>query len=280
MRVTSFGELLWDLFPDGARLGGAPANVAFHARRLGAAATLITEVGPDERGASAVSELRAQGVQVHCAKRSHFPTGTVVVSFDGSEPRYEICRPAAWDEIVPSDEAEISAKSADVFCYGTLAARSPRSRSTLEALLKTPGVSKPQIRLLDLNLRPPHFSEEAIAMCLTHADIIKLSEAELGDLGAILRTSSALETLLRRFPASLVCVTAGSRGVTAYQKSGEVLHQPAFPSRGDHPVGAGDAFTAALAVHSAEGHALRDSLREACEYAARVAEAPGAMPLI
>src|SRR5690606_13557240 len=98
-RVASFGELLWDLFPEGPELGGAPANLAFHAQELGAEAMLITEVGPDELGDQALSRLEDAGVRVLCATKSQAPTGRVLVSMQNGEPRYEIASPVAWDEI-------------------------------------------------------------------------------------------------------------------------------------------------------------------------------------
>lgn len=279
VRVTSFGELLWDRFPDGERLGGAPANLAFHAARLGAKATLITEIGPDLLGTRAISELEAEGVSVLCARESRIPTGTVTVTFEAGEPCYEIVQPAAWDEISPSAEALRATETADVFCFGTLAVRSSLSRETLETLLLARTPSTGPIRLLDLNLRAPHFSKERVLLCLRSADIIKASEEELEEVGRLLDTASPLETLLARFEPSLVCVTAGRRGATAHSRGG-ATYQPAFPSSGDHPVGAGDAFAAALAVRFARGASLERCLEEACRYAARVAELPGAMPRV
>ncbi|OQX70416.1 MAG: hypothetical protein B6A08_00895 [Sorangiineae bacterium NIC37A_2] len=276
-RVASFGELLWDLFPEGPKLGGAPANLAFHAQKLGAEALLITEVGRDELGERALFRLEEAGVKVLCAKKSQAPTGRVLVSMRNGEPSYEIASPAAWDEIQVSEEDKAAVLRADVLCFGTLAARAPTSRATLDALLSLAGSRTAPWSFLDLNLRAPYDDRTTIEFCLARARALKMNEAELEQLGRVFETSTPLDFLQSRFTPAFICVTRGPRGATLYDSEG-ALEVDAFPSRGNHPVGAGDAFSAGLVVALARGQDRKTALSIAAERAARVAELPGAMP--
>lgn len=275
--MASFGELLWDLFPEGPELGGAPANLAFHAQKLGAEAILITEVGPDELGDQALFRLKDAGVRVLCAKKSQAPTGRVLVSMQNGEPRYEIASPVAWDEIQVSEEDKAAVLHSDVFCFGTLAARAPTSRKTLDALLALAASHANSWSFLDLNLRAPYDDRDTMEFCLARARAIKMNEAELERLGRLFEISSPLDFLQSRFAPAFICVTRGARGATLYDSDG-ALEVGAFPSRGDHPVGAGDAFSAGLVVALARGQDRKTALSIAAERAARVAELPGAMP--
>lgn len=274
-RVASFGELLWDLFPEGPELGGAPANLAYHARQLGAEAVLITEVGSDALGEAARTRLEETGVRVLCARKSRAPTGRVLVSTQGGEPRYEIASPVAWDEIQLSEEDKAAVLHSDVFCFGTLAARAPTSRETLDALLALTTSHANPWSFLDLNLRAPYDPPDTIEFCLARAHAIKMNEAELLQLGRLWDSSAPLNVLQSRFAPAFICVTRGARGAALYDSEG-ALEIEAFPSRGDHPVGAGDAFSAGLVVALARGQDKKTALAIAAERAARVAELPGA----
>ena len=160
--VVGIGEVLWDVYPDGAHLGGAPANFASHAAALGAQAWIVSAVGADEQGDRAVEQLRAQCARVdHIARDRELATGCVNVTLDAEKrPTFEIATDAAWDHIPWSDGLEQLAGRADAVCFGTLAQRSPVSRETLHRFLKETRPSA--LRMFDVNLRQHFHDREMI----------------------------------------------------------------------------------------------------------------------
>jgi fructokinase len=277
-RLTSWGELLWDVYPDGPRLGGAPANLAFHARRLGAEARLITRVGHDELGNRALAELSEKGIVVESGARSAWPTGQVQVGLSQGEPSYTIVAPAAYDEIEPSFQAQAALQGSDFFCFGTLALRHPDSSQKLQTLLKlAKGGGASPTRVVDLNLRPPHSSKTSALFCLEHADILKLNQNEFSELERWLDVADLRSALFRRFALKLVLVTRGAEGATLHTP-GLSVRQAGVASKARDKVGAGDAFLAAFLVNFAAQVELAVSLQRAAHYAARVADEAGAMP--
>jgi len=276
-RIVTFGELLWDVFADGARLGGSPANVAYHVALLGAPATLISRVGADVRGRLATQRLLASGVDTRLIQNDpQLPTGTVDVEFRGSEPSYHIKTPAAWDAIAVPPHLPTPA----VFCFGTLAARCATTRTTLIRLLQhmdqMPTADRP-VRLLDLNLRPPHADISTVRANLRYAEVAKLNDEELSWLEQHVGQGNGLDYLLDRHGLRWVIISHGAGGATLH---GHALraHQPGIVVSGGDPVGAGDALVAAFAVLLSRGKHPLDALSSANRYAAWVASERGAMP--
>lgn len=273
--VVAWGELLFDLFPDGPRLGGAAANVAFHAAALGARALLVSRVGDDALGRSATAELAASGVDVRFVSvDAERPTGTVRVELVEGEPRFTLGEQAAWDriELVPELLPELAA--ADAFVFGTLAQRTPLGSEALaRALGSLPAGCH---RLADLNVRPPHVTERALSLALEQASVVKLNELEASRVSALLG-EDAVSGLLARGVA-LVALTRGSAGALLATNDERFEHAgfPAAP--GGDPVGAGDAFTAALALGLCRREGLATCLARANRYASFVAGERGAMP--
>lgn len=277
-RFIAWGELLWDLFPDGDRLGGAAANAAYHARSLGAEALLVSRVGSDERGARARSELTERGVDVQAVQIDpDAPTGTVRVYLEHGEPRYEIASGVAWDRIAWQSELGELFRSAGVVCFGTLAQRSPLGFETVErALTHAP---ESALRLCDLNVREPFATRAIVERALGLANVVKLNEHEVGTLSRLFAQSDVVSWLLAERGIELVAVTRGARGALLATRSERHEH-PGFPlscSNGD-PVGAGDAFAAALALEMCRKSPLAVCLERANHYAAHVASHAGGMP--
>lgn len=283
-RIVSWGELLWDVYPTEARLGGASANLAFHAARLGCQSLLVSRVGRDELGARALDALRGGGVDVSgVATDDDVATGQVQVSMVAGEPHFSIGAPAAWDHIrcPPSLAARI--RAADALCFGTLAQRTPLVRGELLALLQELADEGPgPVRVVDLNLRAPFVEAGFVVAALEHAQVVKLNESEL----AMLRELDGLPTELRHDPLAwltarrnvrVVAVTRAERGALLLSDGLRIDH-PGHPSPGVDPVGAGDAFTAVLARELCRGTPLPLIADRACRYAAWVASQPGAQP--
>lgn len=275
-RIVAWGELLFDLFPDGPRLGGAAANVAFHAAALGAQALLVSRVGDDVLGRRARSELSAHGVDVRfVGVDPERPTGSVHVELADGEPRFRIGEQAAWDGIELSPELERELESADAFVFGTLAQRTLLGTETLSRALER--LAPACLRIADLNVRPPHVGERALALALGRASVVKLNELEARRVAEALGADDPAAALLARGVA-VVALTRGAAGAALHTRNSCAEHPGFAALPGGDTVGAGDAFTAALAVELCRGTPLPKLLARANRYASFVAGKRGAMP--
>lgn len=280
---VGLGEVLWDVLPDAQHLGGAPANFAYHASVLGAHSAVASRVGTDERGRHAVERLRQLGVEtLYIQTDEARPTGTVRVQVDGQgQPRYAIAEDVAWDFLTWTEEWQELAQKADVICWGSLAQRSPVSRGAIHQFLRTAPTRA--LRIFDVNLRGGFFSPEVLTESLRLARIVKLNDEELprvlgmlgGDGGQILERGA--QWLIQNYDLELVCVTRGSRGSLLVTET-ETFEHPGLPATVVDTVGAGDAFTAALAFHHLRGASLERMSEAANRLGAWVAAHAGATP--
>jgi fructokinase len=279
--VVGLGEVLWDMLPDGAQFGGAPANFACHAAMLGAEAFVVSRVGDDELGERAIAALRRDGVETRYVGRSReYPTGTVQVELDETgSPRFAIAEAVAWDRIAWSDDLEGLARRADAVCFGTLAQRGEMSRRTIRRLLASTGPDC--LRILDVNLRPPFDDRRVVLDSLLLADALKLNEEELPVVASLCGLSGtgpeALEELRDRYGLRLVALTRGARGarLVGRDRTADCAGEPVGVK---DTVGAGDAFTAAMALGWLRGHDLDAVCRHACRVAEFVCTQAGATP--
>jgi fructokinase len=245
--VLCFGEVLWDLFPGGAELGGAPANFAGRIQSLGHRAVLVSSVGRDALGQRARELLEEHGLDTEFVQNHpSLPTGTVEISVsDKGEPDFNIIAGVAYDEIISSSKLLRASAEADCVCFGTLAQRSPKSRATLHELL---GEAQVATKLLDLNLRKNCYTRDTVGRSLDSADILKLNEAEvlevcrMFDLPAIVPefASQAIE----RWALSHCIITRGEEGVYARTASGQECSLTGFRVSVVDTCGSGDAFAA------------------------------------
>jgi fructokinase len=273
-RILAIGETLWDVFPDGPRFGGAPCNFACACAGLGGEAVRVavaSAVGRDDLGSAAVARLAEAGVDTSLIAAVDRPTGRVDVSFDAAgQPRYEFAADPAWDRIAWDDRL---AADVDVLYFGTLAQRAPVSRATIRRLLSTPsGRSDARpLRVLDINLRPPFWTAGIIRESLPLADALKLNEDELPAVAAAVGLaggeSDVLGDLIARYGFRLVALTRGAGGSTLVTAGGVRSDRPCVPVEVVDTVGAGDSFTAALAIGLTAGLTL-DRLHD---WAGRVA---------
>jgi fructokinase len=281
--VVGLGELIWDVFPEGRRMGGAPSNFAYLSRLLGAEAAVASRVGRDALGVEAVERLSRAGVSARFVQfDDEHPTGTVGVRIDeGGEPRFNVNENSAWDYLEWTREWEALAASAGVVCFGTLGQRHPAARATVTRFLEAtrPGA----LRLFDVNLRHSFFTPEMLARSLALSTVVKLNEDELTSAAGMLSLGAAgaretAETLLRRFRLELVAVTRGARGSLLVSRGGETHEHPGFPVRIADMIGCGDAFAAALAHCLRRGATLALSNEVANRVGAWVATQHGATP--
>jgi fructokinase len=288
--ILGIGELLWDILPDGPRLGGAPANFAVMAGRLGNHAVILSRIGRDNLGRQAIDQLDPMPVDTSCLEVDPLhETGKVTVSFEDSQPKYTIHQPAAWDFLELSDEWIKLAGRASAICFGSLAQRSVESRKTIQTL--TAQTSDTCIRVFDVNLRAPFYSGEVLQESLELATVLKMSDQELPQVLDLLGLpidgnpeSDCLrlgaERLLNEFPTlSTVAITRGSHGSLLVRREDWNEH-PGFPVKVADPVGAGDAFTAAMTHYLLRGADLTTLNEAGNRWGAWVASQSGAMPAL
>jgi fructokinase len=280
-RVVAVGEILWDLLPAGRQLGGAPANFLQHAHALGADAGLVSRVGDDDLGREAVGRLRARGVATDLIQVDpQAPTGTVGVALGPDhQPRFTIHEDVAWDRLAVEDVALAAVRAADAVCFGSLAQRTAGGAAAVRRLV---GESPPGAwRIFDVNLRPPFVQPEAVWASLELANVLKLNDEELAVLAEMLglggTAAQQLEALVRGHGLRLVALTRGGRGSLLVGAAGR-SERPAVPVTVADTVGAGDAFTAALALGLLHGWPLDETHRLAAEVAAFVCTQPGGAP--
>jgi fructokinase len=282
--VVGLGELLWDLLPSGKQLGGAPANFAYISSLFGNRGVVASRVGTDSHGDAAVEKLSTLGLEDAFVQRdpSH-PTGTVGIEIDDhGQPTFTIFEDVAWDHIEWTPDWEKLAAQADAVCFGSLAQRSPDSRSTILRFLKS--TRNDALRIFDVNLRQGYFSREVLIESLALADVVKLNDAELPTVlstcGLPVRNELENARVLRQeFNLDLVCVTRGVHGSLLVSETENNAH-PGYQVTVSDTIGAGDAFTAALAYHFAQGESLATINRIANRVGSWIASVPGAMPRI
>lgn len=247
--IVGIGEALFDVFPQAQRLGGAPLNVAVHARQLGNRAALVTRIGQDALGAAIDQTLAERGVITdHIQHDPDHPTGTVMVDFDtDGEPTYEIVREVAWDYLQWDGDLDHLAGQCHGVCFGTLAQRDSQARNVIYRFVQG---ARRAVKLLDLNLRKPFYDRRLIERSMEMADAVKLSRTELDEVSRLLGfeggEAERARLAMRRFKLSWVAVTAGAEGTAVYTPESEHRGAAAATTAAGSAVGAGDAVAAAL----------------------------------
>ena len=281
IQAVCYGEVLIDIFPNHKKIGGAPLNVAVWLNALGLETAIISRVGNDENGKEILDYLKSRGVNTgHIAVSDAELTGivNVTLSSDGSAS-YEITKRVAWDSIQSDTGILDSVNEARVFVYGSLSSREEVSRQTLMELLE-----KANFKVLDLNLRPPFYSEDLILNLIENADFVKLNHEELEIVAGILHAPSKdlegqLLYLSKRFSDKTFCVTRAENGAVLH-KDGTLYSNAGYQVEVQDTVGAGDSFLATLIYHLMNDEDCQKSLDQACAVGAFVATQKGATPEI
>lgn len=281
--IVGLGEILWDIFPDGPRFGGAPANFACSAAGLArddAEVFMVSNVGQDDLGRQAIESLKRHRVDTSYVASINWPTGKVLVKIDDAgQASYDFATDTAWDNLAWSAELMELATRTDAVCFGTLGQRSESSRKTIQQFVAS--TPKYALRVFDINLRPPFFSDPIILESLELANILKLNDEELPTLQALCglsgSTTKMLAQLANRFDLRAVALTRGAEGALI-MSSDEVSEQPGVETQVVDTVGAGDAFTAAFILGLLDAEEFDTINQHACHVASFVCSQPGATP--
>ena len=282
--ILSLGEVLWDLFPDGERFGGAPANFACHAAVQDADVTMLSAVGDDQYGRDAIRFLSAYGIDVSLMQViSETPTGTVGVEVDADgKPTFVIHQGSAWDNLTWNDAIASRIATVDAVYFGTLGQRDLVSRATIRRVVETASLAGIP-RILDVNLRTPFFDAEMICNSVQLASILKLSDDELVEVCSacnISKTDQSEEDvrgLLEFGNLDMVILTCGKAGAVLVTPD-DTVTQNGISTNVIDTVGAGDSFTAAFLVGELRGDPHDQNLRKSCEVAAATCTHSGALP--
>ncbi len=265
--IAGMGEVLWDVLPEGKKLGGAPANFAYHIAQFGFGSTVLSAVGTDDLGDEALAILRGKGLAGEI-ERVAYPTGTVQVTLD---------------EAIPfTARIEELARRTRCVCFGSLAQRSPVSRATIGRFLDTMPDGADRYKVFDINLRQHFYSKEVIEASLRRCNILKINDEELlliermfgldtGDAGRTCRT------LTERHGLRMLILTCGTAGSYVFS-DGEVSFLETPKVKVADTVGAGDSFTATFCASLLGGLSLREAHRLAVDVSAYVCTQAGAMP--
>jgi len=278
--IICFGEVLWDMLPSGKVAGGAPMNVAHHAKQLGAQSTMISSVGRDTLGDDLVDFLNDKGIPTHLVQRSEtLPTSVVKVHLDEKgSASYEIVERVAWDDIRITESMKAAVEHSDALVYGSLVTRGETAKASLQDLLQLA-----KLRVFDVNLREPFFSPTSIEVLLEQADIVKTNDDELELLTQWFAQSNDMPSmahyLLDRFDLQKVIVTRGSHGAACRDHSGWYEHQ-GYPVRVKDTVGSGDSFLAGFLTSMLLGKSTLDCLDFGCAVGALVATQSGGTPKV
>ncbi|MEH6406490.1 MAG: carbohydrate kinase [Leeuwenhoekiella sp.] len=280
--IVSFGEILWDIFPDGKALGGAPLNVGLRLLSLEAKLTMISRLGTDALAEETLAALDKYDLpQEFIQEDENLETGQVLVTLDKTgSASYEIKQPVAWDNIELTEANKNRVAEADCFIFGSLAARSESSRNTLKELL---AVSKKAV--FDVNFRAPHYKMAEIVQLMKQVQFVKMNEEELTEIKKFLDIKSqtmedCLKEISKQTETPTICVTCGDAGAVLWQNNHLYSHS-GYSTKVIDTVGAGDSFLAGLLYKLNEDvNKPEQALAFGCALGALVAGFKGANPEI
>lgn len=277
-KVVCYGEILWDILPAGELPGGAPMNVAYHLHKLNRNPAVITSVGADVYGSSLMTLLSQWGIKADFVSidKTH-PTGIVYARPKGPhEMAYDIVYPSAWDFIFWDDRFTELMQATEYLVFGSLACRNYTSANTLFKLLESA-----KNKVLDINIRPPHFSPRVVEQLLHKTDILKLNLAELeliaGWFSNLPAITDKMQLLQDRFRIDTVVVTMGGDGAMLNME-GTIYQHPGYRVQVADTVGSGDAFLAGFLSKLIDQAPPSAMLDFACAMGALVASYRGACP--
>lgn len=280
--VVGIGEVLWDVLPEGKKLGGAPANFACHVSRFGLNGLVISAVGKDKLGDEIINVFNQKRLEYQLEK-TDFPTGTVEVTLDNAGiPQYDIKENVAWDNIPFTEEIRMVASHTRAACFGSLAQRSQNSRRSINAFLDSMPDSEDSLKVFDINLRQNFYSEEIVQESLSKCNILKINDEELLIVKDLLSLRGrSQEELCNELMAlgnlRMLILTCGTKGSMVFSQEGiSVLGTPTVQVA--DTVGAGDSFTAAFISSLIKGKTVREAHQTAVNVSAYVCTQQGAMP--
>ena len=280
--VTGIGEVLWDVLPEGKKLGGAPANFAYHVSQFGFESRIVSAIGPDMLGEELLSGLGDKGLDC-MIEAVPYPTGTVQVELDGNGiPRYDIRQDVAWDNIPFTPGLEALAKTTGAVCFGSLAQRSPVSMDTINRFIDS--MPEGSLRIFDINLRQNFYTKDIVCNSMRKCNILKINDEELETVSRMFELpdgtqQSRAKVLLSMFGLKVLILTCGATGSHVFTAD-EYSYLETPEVNVVDTVGAGDSFTAAFVSGLLKGLDIRQAHRLAVETSAFVCTQKGAMPVL
>lgn len=279
--ICCYGEVLWDMLPSGKQMGGAPMNVAAHLKQMGLSAVIISRVGKDALGDEIMDWLNRNQFPLQWVQTDEqHETGTVQVELtDKNRVTYEIVQPASWDFIEVSAAMIEMVKNASAIVFGTLACRCPVSRASLMKLLE-----QAPLKIFDVNLRSPHYSQELVECLLHQAEIVKMNDDELHLISAWYGLSEKedpeiMDQLKSAFNIRLLLVTRGGNGALARNDTA-FFESQGYKVKVADTIGSGDSFLAGFLKMFLSGSPVQEALNFACATGAVVATYDGAIPAV
>lgn len=280
--IIGMGEVLWDVLPEGKKLGGAPCNFAYHVSQFGLDSCAVSAIGDDPLGKEIIENLDEKGVNYHI-DTVPYPTGTVQVELDSNGvPQYEIKENVAWDNIPYTERLEELAQQTKAICYGSLGQRNIVSRNTINRFLDNIPAENDPLVVFDINLRQSFYTKEILCNSMKRCNILKINDEELvivsrlfGYPGIDLQDKCWI--LLGKYNLKMLILTCGINGSYVFTP-GNVSFQPTPTVNVADTVGAGDSFTAAFIASILRGESVEKAHSRAVEVSAYVCTQNGAMP--
>lgn len=282
--VVGMGEALWDVLPEGKKIGGAPANFAYHVSQFGLPSCVVSAIGDDALGKEIIENFTSKGLDQLIAEVP-YPTGTVQVEIDQTGiPLYDIKENVAWDNIPYTEHLDALAKRTKAVCFGSLAQRNVVSRNTINHFLDTMPKDDDSLIVFDVNLRQGFYNKEILCKSMQNCNILKINDEELitvsrmfGYPGIDLQDKCWI--LLGKYNLKMLILTCGINGSYVFTP-GNVSFQATPKVEVADTVGAGDSFTAAFIASILKGKSVTEAHSIAVKTSAFVCTQKGAMPIL
>lgn len=282
--VVGMGEALWDVLPEGKKIGGAPANFAYHVSQFGLPSCVVSAVGADALGREIVENFTSKGL-THLLPEVPYPTGTVQVEIDQAGiPQYDIKENVAWDNIPFTPQLEALARRTRAVCFGSLAQRNAVSRNTIGSFLDAMPRRDDSLVVFDVNLRQGFYNKEILCDSMSRCNILKINDEELvavsrmfGYPGIDLQDKCWI--LLGKYNLKMLILTCGINGSYVFTP-GNISFMPTPKVEVADTVGAGDSFTAAFIANILKGRPVAEAHAKAVQTSAFVCTKNGAMPVL
>lgn len=282
--VVGMGEALWDVLPEGKKIGGAPANFAYHVSQFGLPSCVVSAIGKDTLGKEIIDNLTSKGLN-HLIEEVPYPTGTVQVEIDQAGiPQYEIKENVAWDNIPYTARLETLAENTKAVCFGSLAQRNVVSRNTINHFLDAMPHDGNSLVVFDVNLRQGFYNKEILCNSMKRCNILKINDEELVTVSRMfgypgIDLQDKCWILLGKYNLKMLILTCGINGSYVFTP-GNVSFQPTPKVTVADTVGAGDSFTAAFIASILKGKSVQEAHSCAVQTSAYVCTKNGAMPIL
>ncbi len=282
--VVGMGEALWDVLPEGKKIGGAPANFAYHVSQFGLPSCVVSAVGDDALGKEIIENFTSKGLNQLIAEVP-YPTGTVQVEIDpAGVPQYEIKENVAWDNIPYTAHLEMLAEKTKAVCFGSLAQRNVVSRNTINRFLDAMPQNEDTLVVFDVNLRQGFYNKEILCNSMKRCNILKINDEELVTVSRMfgypgIDLQDKCWILLGKYNLKMLILTCGINGSYVFTP-GNVSFQPTPKVEVADTVGAGDSFTAAFIASILKGKSVQEAHSTAVQTSAFVCTKKGAMPTL